>query len=152
MPKKKKTTGKKHIINLGEYPEYVSLGNKVDAAHELLDEEKALLIEDFKKIKQLEKEDDIEEKAIKHFEEKLHALIKTVVEFEGYIQEIESGNAILKHNRSVEELGRQLEKSIEEVEKFSQSIIEEESRILGLAKRIKNILTKAKRFQEIIKD
>lgn len=152
MPKKKKTNEKKHTINLGEYPEYVSLGNKVDAAHELLEEEKKLLVEDYQKIKQLEKEEGIEEEAIKHFEKKLHSLIKIVVELEGYVQEIESGNAILKHNRSVEELGKQLSVSIEEVEQFSQSILEEESKILGLAKRIKNILIKAKRFQEIMKD
>lgn len=146
MPEKKQT------IHLGNYPEYVSLGDKIDTVHELLEEEKKLLSDDYKKLKQLESKEDAEEKAIKHFEEKLQALIKTVVELEGYIQEIDEGNAMLKHNRSVEELGKQLAKSMGEVEQFSQSIIEEESKILGLAKRIKSILSKAKKFQDIMKD
>ncbi len=152
MPKDEKIDNKKRSIHLGDYPEYVSLGNKVDAAHELIEEEKRLLVDDYKRIKQLKKEENAEEEAIKHFEKKLHSLIKVVVELEGYTQEIEEGNAILKHNRSVEELGKQLSVSIDEVEKFSQSILDEESKILKLAKRIKSILTKAKRFQELIRD
>lgn len=149
MPKK--TQKKKHTIHLGDYPEYVSIEDKVDAAHELLEEEKMLLVDDYAKLKELEKSESIEQEAIKHFEKKLHTLVKTVVQLEGYIQEIQDGNALLKHNRSVEELSKQLSESIADVEQFSRSILDAERNILGLAKRIKNILGKAKQFQDIIR-
>jgi hypothetical protein len=141
---------KKHAISFGKFHEYVQIEEDIKEAHELTEKEKTLLIDDFKKLKKLEKEEEAELEVIRNFEKKLQELIRNVVYLEGYIQQIEDGNAMLKVNASVKELGTKLAKNIEDVEKFSASILNEEKKILGLAKHVKRILNTAKKYQNTI--
>ena len=142
--------GKGPLVSFGKFHEYVQLGEDIEEAHELTEKEKALLIQDFKSIKKIEKEEVAELEAIKHFEKKLQELIGDVVYLEGYIQQIESGNSMLKINTSVKELGTKLTKNIEEIENLSGSILDEERKILDLAKHVKQILGTAKKYQKAI--
>lgn len=146
----KRKKEKKLVINFGKFHEHIKIGEEIKKMHELTEEEKKLLIEDFKKIKKVEKEEQAELAAIKHFEKKLQELLENVVFLDGYIQQIEEGNSMLKINPSVKELGNELVKNIEEVEKLSTSILTEEKKILGLAKHVRQILFKAKKYQTII--
>jgi hypothetical protein len=66
------------------------------------------------------------------------------------VQQIEEGNAMLKVNTSVKELGEKLAKNMEEVQGLAGSILGEEKKIMGLAKHIKEILGKAKKYQKVI--
>lgn len=141
---------KKYVINFGKFHEHVQFGKEIKKLHELTEKERKLLIEDFRKAKQIEKEEGTELAAIKLFEKKLQKLIENVVYLEGYIQQIEQGNPMLKINTSVKELGNELVKNTKEVEKLSGSMLKEERKMLGLAKHIKKLLDKAKRFQDII--
>ena len=147
---KKESAKEQHIIDFGKFHEYAQTGEEIEKIHELTEQEKNLLIDDFKKIQKVEKEEEVEVTAIKHFEKKLQELIENVVYLEGYIQQIEEGNPMLKINLSVKELGGKLVKNIGEVEKLSTSILGEEKKILGLAKHISQVLTKAKRYQSLI--
>ena len=147
---KKSTKSKTHVINFGKFHEHIQLDKKIKTLHKLAEEEKKLLIKDFKEVKGIEKEWGDELGVIRHFEEKLQSLIENVVYLEGYIQQIEDGNSMLKINPSVKELGTKLEKNIEEVEKFSSSLRKEEEKILELAKHVKHILIKAKRYLNVI--
>jgi hypothetical protein len=141
---------KKHVINFGKFHDQVHLEGEVKELHELTQEEKNLLVGDFKKLVKLEKEEEGELKAIKHFEKELQQLIENVVYLEGYIQEIENGHSMLKLNTSVKELGNKLDDNIKEVEKLSSSLLIEEKKILGLAKHVRQILSKAKKYHGII--
>lgn len=147
--KKPKSKTRKHVINFGKFHEYVQVG-EIKKLHELTEEEKDLLIKDFKNIKKVEKEEEAELTAIRYFEKKLQELIENVVYLEGYIQQIEEGTPMLKVNTSVKELGDKLVGNIREVETLSGSMLSEEKKILGLAKHIKQILDKAKKYQNII--
>src|SRR3989344_7221179 len=136
---KKESAKEQHIIDFGKFHEYVQTGEEIEKIHELTEQEKNLLIDDFKKIQKVEKEEEVELTAIKHFEKKLQELIENVVYLEGYIQQIEEGNTLLKINGSVKELGARLNENIDEVEKLSQSVLDEERTILGLAKHVRHI-------------
>lgn len=148
--KKGKREGKNGSIKFGKYHEYVKIEENLKEAHDLTEKEKKLLIDDFKKLKKLEKEEAHELEVIKHFEKRLQELIENVVYLEGYIEQIEQGNSMLKINASVKELGAKLVKNIEEVEKMSQSILDEEKKMMGLAKHVKQILNTAKKYQDAI--
>ncbi|HLC96390.1 MAG TPA: hypothetical protein VJH97_03650 [Candidatus Nanoarchaeia archaeon] len=141
---------KENVIRFGKYHEHVQIDGVIKEAHELTEKEKSYLIQDFKRVKKLEKAEEAELKAIKHFEKKLQELIENVVFLDGYIQQIEEGNTLLKINGSVKELGARLNENIDEVEKLSQSVLDEERKILGLAKHVRHILEKAKRYQALI--
>lgn len=141
---------KKVVIDFGKFHEHVQIGEEIKKLHELTEEERRLLIEDFKKLKRVEKEEEAELEAIKHFERKLQELIADIVYLEGYIQQIEEGNSMLRINPSVKELGNELVEDISEVEKLSTSMLDEERKMLGLAKHIKQVLNKAKKYQNII--
>ena len=142
---------KKDVINFGKHHQHIQAEEgDAETAHEVLEKEKELLINDFKQVKKIEHDVDVEKKALKYFEEKLQALIKNIVYIEGYVQQIESGNEMLKINPSVKELGSQLAASIEEVEKLSSSLLNEEKKVLGLAKHVKAVLKKAKEYQNKI--
>ena len=138
----------KHVIDFGKFYSYIQIEGKPKQAHDVIEEEKELLIKNFKQLKKAEHGVDVEEKAIKYLEKKLQELIKNVVYIEGYVQQIESGNEMLKINPSVKELATNLSQNIEEVEKLSSSLLEEEKKALGLAKHIKQILDKAKSYQK----
>lgn len=148
--KPNKSKKKKLAIEFGKFHEYAQTGDEVEIAHELAEEEKRLLMEDFIRINKIEKEEEAELKAIKHFEKKLQDLIENVVYVEGYIEEIKEGHSMLKVNPSVKELGHKLAENIEEVEKLSKSMLNEEKKIFGLAKHVKQVLSKAKHYQSII--
>lgn len=141
---------KKDKIDFGRFHAHVQLGGQLKKTHSVLEEEKKLLIKDFKQFKKIEKDVDVEKEAIEHFEKKLRELIKNVVYIEGYIQQIEEGNEMLKVNTSVKELATQLSGNIKEVEELSSSLLKEEESMLSLAKHIKQILNKAKKYQEEI--
>jgi uncharacterized protein YoxC len=137
-------------IKFGKFHEYVQFEDQVKELHDLTEKEKNLLVQDFKKLKKIEKEEEAELKALKHFEKRLQDLIENVVYLEGYVQQIEEGNAMLKVNTSVKELGERLTRNMEEVEELAGSILDEEKKIMGLAKHIKQVLGKAKNFQKVI--
>lgn len=141
---------KKQVINFGKFHEYAQAGEEVKELYELTKEERKLLVEDFKKLNKVEKDEEVELEAIKHFEKKLQELIENIVYLEGYIQQIEDGNSMLKINPSVKELGHELAENIKEIEKLSASMLDEEKKKLRLAKHIKQVLTKAKRYHDII--
>jgi len=141
---------KKHVIDFGKFHEYIQVGGKPEPAHEVIEKERVLLVKDFKQVKKIEHDVDIEKKALAYFEEKLQELIKSVVYIEGYVQQIETGNEMLKINPSVKELASQLGENIDEVEKLSSSLLDEERKVLDLAKHVKNILDKAKKYQSQI--
>lgn len=141
---------KKVVIDFGKFHEHAQIGEEIKKLHELTEEERRLLIEDFKKLKRVEREEEAELEAIKHFEGKLQELISDIVYLEGYIQQIEEGNSMLRINPSVKELGNELVEDMSEVEKLSTSMLDEERKMLGLAKHIKQVLNKAKRYQNII--
>src|SRR3989338_3232501 len=101
-----------------------------DGVYNLLEEEKNLLIKDFREVKKIEAEENAEAAALKHFEAKLQELIKTIIYLEGYVHEIKSGNEMLKINPSVKELGVKLKDLIEEVGVLSKSIMHEEKKIM----------------------
>ena len=143
---------KKQVISFGEYSNYVKVGGKAKEMHELLEKEKELLIKDFKTIQKIEKEENIEEKAVKHFEAKIQQLLETISYLEGYSIEIESGNEMLKHSESVTKLGEKLARGMEEVELLSKSMLDEEKKILELAKCVKQILDQARKCKNIISD
>lgn len=149
-PKKPKTQKEEHVINFGRYHEHLQIGEEIKKLHQLTEEEKKLLTEDFKRIKKVEKEEEAELAAIKHFEKKLQELLANVVYLDGYIQQIEDGQSMLRINPSVKELGNKLVENIEEIEKLSESMLSEEKKILGLAKHVRQILFKAKKYQSII--
>ncbi len=149
MPAKKKAE-KKHVINFGKFNEHLQIGGEIKKLHELTETEKKFLIEDFKKLKKLEKEENAELKAIKHFEKKLQELTSNLVYLEGYIQQIEDGNSMLKINPSVKVLGNKLVENIDEVEQLSSSILNEEKKIIGLARHVDQVLNKAKKYQRLI--
>ena len=121
-----------------------------DGVYNLLEEEKKLLIKDFREVKKIEAEENAEATALKHFENKLQELIKTVIYLEGYVQEIKGGNEMLKINPSVKELGLKLKGLIEEVSVLSKSITQEEKKIMEFAKDIKSLLKKANEFNNLI--
>lgn len=139
-----------HIINFGRFHEYAQIGEEIEKLHKLTEEEKRLLIDDFKKIKKVETEEEAELEAIRHFEKKLQELLENIVYLDGYVQQIEEGNSMLRINPSVKELGNKLVGSIEEIEKLSQSMLDEEKKILGLAKHVRQVLSKAKKYKSII--
>ncbi|MCK4521828.1 MAG: hypothetical protein KAU20_04595 [Nanoarchaeota archaeon] len=145
---KEETKNKGPIIDLGEFHTSVYTDIELKRLHKLIDKEKDFLIKDFKKVGNIKEEEDIEKKAIKNFEKKLQSLIETTVYLEGYINEIKSGNEMLKINTSVKHLGNKLIKNINEVEKLSSSMMKEEEKMLKFAKHIKNILKKAKNYQK----
>jgi len=148
MPSGKKETQDK--IDLGKYHRHLRLGEEIQKLHKLTEAEKNLLIDDFKKIRKVEKEEQAELGAIKHFEKKLQELMESIIYLEGYILQIEQGHSMLRINPSVKLLGSKLVDSIEEVEKLSRSMLDEEKKIMGLAKNVKQILAKAKSYQNII--
>ena len=137
-------------IKFGKYHEYVQTEDNIKKVHDLTIKEKKLLMDDFKKLKKMENEEIKELEVIRNFEKKLQELIENVVYLEGYIQQIEEGNSMLKINASVKELGAKLAKNIEEVETLSQSILNEENKMVGLAKHVKQILGTAKKYQNTI--
>lgn len=140
---------KRKAVNFGKFHEYVCIGD-VEQAHELTRKEEELLIADFRKARAIEKKEEAELKAVRHFEQKLQELIANVVYLEGYMQQIEEGNSMLKINPSVKELGAKLTKNMGEVEELSRSILHEEQRVMGLAKHVKKILAKARKYHGLI--
>lgn len=141
---------KGYLIDFGKYHEHIQSGENVEKLHQLTEEERRLLMDDYKKIKKVEKEEESELAAIKNFEKRLQELVECIVYLEGYIQQIEEGNSMLRINPSVKELGSNLVTKMEEVEKLSESMLNEEKKILGLAKHVNNILSKAKKYQGVI--
>lgn len=149
-PSKQEKESKKHVIDFGKFYENLSSEEGAKKLHELTEEEKQLLIEDFKAVREVEKEEESEIIATKHFEERLKELIDSIVYLDGYIQQIEDGNSMLKINNSVKELGEKLVASMQEVEKLSTSMLDEDKKRSGLAKHINQVLSKAKKYHEIL--
>ncbi len=148
--KNKSKKGKGHVIDLGQHHEHLDLGAEIKKLHELSEQERKLLVEDFKRIKKVEKEEEAELMAIRHFEHKLQELLENIVYLDGYIKQIEEGQSMLRINPSVKALGSKLVNNIVEVEKLSESMLNEERKILHLAKNVKQLLSKAKKYQTII--
>jgi len=149
-PAKSKQKTKKHVIDLGKHHEHLKLGAEIKKLHQLTDQERKLLVEDFKRIKKVEKEEEAELLAIRHFEKKLQELLENIVFLDGYIKQIEDGQSMLRIDPSVKALGTKLVTNIVEVEKLSESMLSEEKKILHLAKNVKQLLSKAKKYQTII--
>ena len=140
----------KRVIDFGEFADYAQVNDNTKKVHELLDQEKDLIIKDYRELKKVKEAEDVEEKAISHFEKKLRELMTIIAYLEGYVQEIEAGNSMLKHNNSVRNLGEKLSSLTEEVKGLSKSILEEEEKMVKLAKHVQIILGKAKKIQELV--
>jgi len=76
--------------------------------------------------------------------------LENIVFLDGYIKQIEDGQSMLRIDPSVKALGTKLVTNIVEVEKLSESMLSEEKKILHLAKNVKQLLSKAKKYQTII--
>lgn len=140
----------KSIIDFGRFHEHLQLEEEIEKVHELTEEEVRLLVEDFKKIKKIEQKEEAELTAVRHFEKKLQELLEGIVYLDGYIRQIEEGTSMLRINPSVKALGDRLVQNIGEVEKLSESMLTEEKKILGLAKHVRQLLIKAKKYQKVI--
>ena len=140
----------KKTIDFGEFSEHIQVNDNAKKVHELLDQEKDLIIKDYMELKKVKQAEDVEEKAISHFEKKLKELMTVIAYLEGYVEEIEAGNALLKHNNSVRHLGEKLSILTEEVKSLSKSILGEEEKMVKLAKHIQIILGKAKKIQDLV--
>ena len=141
---------KNHVIDLGKLHCHLQLEDEIKKLHNLTGQEIKLLVEDFRRIKKVEKEEEAELMAVKHFEKKLQELLGNIVYLDGYIKQIEDGQSMLRINPSVKALGTQLVTNIEELEKLSESMLSEEKKILHLAKNVKQLLSRAKKYQTII--
>ena len=138
-----------HTIDFGENHGHASV-DEVKRVHRLLDEEKRLIVQDYLEVKKLEEEENIEAIAIDHFEELLQAILKTITYMEGYIKQLKDGDTMLKADDNVKQLANELKKLSSELEPLSKSLVREEEKRTQLAKHVKIILEKARKYQDLI--